>query len=447
MRGPNLTDDERHRIVCILFEKSRDYKHAKGTFKLLATQFQVDRRTIFEIWRKAKEQRQNGQPLAVNSKMVGKKGRQKMAVLIEQIKATSMGNRSTMLKLSKSIGVAKITIQTWIKEGEIVPHTSAIKPQLTADNKYLRLNFAISKLYFDRLLNALKFKTMDNIVHVDEKWFDMTQKSSRVYLTKGETHPYRSCKSKRFITKVMFMAIVSRPIYDENKALIFDGKIGLFPFNFQQPAQRRSRNREAGTLETKPVASINREVTKAMFMDKVLPAIKSKWPACASKTITIQQDNARPHIKSTDHEFVQAATSDGFNITLRNQPANSPDLNVLDLGFSRSIQSLQSTKPAATIDELVKNVTDAWEEEEHECLDDVWLSLQACMIGIMKRKGHNDYPLPHLKKQAQRRQGTQPRDLTVDDELVRECIQGLMLEGKETNLEQLISDMGIVLPN
>ncbi|XP_074282732.1 uncharacterized protein LOC141607274 [Silene latifolia] len=274
---------------------------------------------------------------------------------------------------------------------------------------------------------------MDNIVHVDEKWFDMTQKSSRVYLTKGETHPYRSCKSKRYITKVMFMAVVSRPIYDENKALIFDGKIGLFPFTFQQPAQRRSRNREAGTLETKPVASINREVTKAMFIDKVLPAIKSKWLTCASKTITIQQDNARPHMKSTDHEFVQAATSDGFNITLRNQPANSPDLNVLDL--------------AATIDELVKNVTEAWEEEEHECLDNVWLSLQACVIEIMKRKGHNDYPLPHLKKQAQRREGTLPRDLTVDDELVRECIQGLMLEGKETNLEQLISDMGIVLPN
>ncbi|GJZ21937.1 hypothetical protein Tco_0558976 [Tanacetum coccineum] len=52
-------------------------------------------------------------------------------------------------------------------------------------------------------------------------------------------------------------------------------------------------------------------------------------------------NNAKPHIAVNDSEFVEAASRDGFDIQLRFQPANSPDLNVLDLGFFRAIQSLQ----------------------------------------------------------------------------------------------------------
>ena len=51
------------------------------------------------------------------------------------------------------------------------------------------------------------------------------------------------------------------------------------------------------------------------------------------KKIFIQQDNTRVHIRYDDQEFRQIATADGFDIHLMCQPANSPDLNVLDLGF------------------------------------------------------------------------------------------------------------------
>ncbi|XP_074302960.1 uncharacterized protein LOC141637300 [Silene latifolia] len=199
------------------------------------------------------------------------------------------------------------------------------------------------------------------------------------YIGSNEAALYRSCKSKRYITKVMFLAYVSRPIYKDNGEGLFDGKLGIWPFTYEEPAKRRSKNIVAGTIVTKPIESITKKVTKEALINLVIPAIKQKWPASASKEISIQQDNVKPHINEKDKDFPEAAISDGFNIKLTQQQANSPDLNILDLGFFRSIQSLQDEYPANTVEELVKNVIEAYEAETAGTLDNVWLSLQACM--------------------------------------------------------------------
>ena len=54
-------------------------------------------------------------------------------------------------------------------------------------------------------------------------------------------------------------------------------KISVFPFVVQGPAKRNSVNRVVGTLETKPLTSIRREVMRSYLIEKVLPAIKAKW--------------------------------------------------------------------------------------------------------------------------------------------------------------------------
>ncbi|CAH9137919.1 unnamed protein product [Cuscuta epithymum] len=110
-------------------------------------------------------------------------------------------------------------------------------------------------------------------------------------------------------------------------------KIGIFPFTYEQRAKRASKNRPAGTLETKPTLSITRNVINEMMLHKVLPAIKVTWPDVENRNIIIQQDNARPHIDVNDAEFVESATADCWKIKLTFQPPNSPDLNVLDIGL------------------------------------------------------------------------------------------------------------------
>ena len=111
------------------------------------------------------------------------------------------------------------------------------------------------------------------------------------------------------------------------------GKIDIFPFTDQVLAQRRSKNKNKGKPETKPIQSITKTHIRSMLIDNILPTIREKWPEGVSKTIYIQQDNAKPHILDNDPIFREAANQNGFNIHLVQQLPNSPDMKVLNLGF------------------------------------------------------------------------------------------------------------------
>jgi len=54
--------------------------------------------------------------------------------------------------------------------------------------------------------------------------------------------------------------------------------------------------------------------------------------------------------------FCEVAKQEGFDIHLICQPPNSPDFNILDLGFFRAIQVIQYKKDAKTIKDLVSTV-------------------------------------------------------------------------------------------
>ncbi|XP_021756158.1 uncharacterized protein LOC110721328 [Chenopodium quinoa] len=182
---------------------------------------------------------------------------------------------------------------------------------------------------------------MSNVIHIDEKWFYINPETRRFYLLPKEEDPYRCQQSRRFKIKAMFMGMIEKPLYDAQGHLIHDGKYGIFSFVFQQTAKKKSKNREAGTIETKTNQNINREAIREMLVNNVKPAIVSKWPANMPKDVVIQWDNSRPHQVPQDEEFIAAITQGGFNIRIVLQPAQSPDLNVLDLGLFRVIQSLQ----------------------------------------------------------------------------------------------------------
>ncbi len=46
-------------------------------------------------------------------------------------------------------------------------------------------------------------------------------------------------------------------------------------------------------------------------------------------------------INGNDHDIVAACREGGWSIEVVCQPPNSPDLNILDLGFFRAVQTLQ----------------------------------------------------------------------------------------------------------
>ena len=111
------------------------------------------------------------------------------------------------------------------------------------------------------------------------------------------------------------------------------------------------------------MTSVNKETIRTFLVDKVLPAVKEKWPTKErGRPIFIQQDNAKTHIAVDDPDFCHVAQEDGWDIRLMCQPPNSPDLNVLDLGFFAALQALFEKSSPSNIPEIEANVIKAYLE-------------------------------------------------------------------------------------
>ncbi|XP_074318567.1 uncharacterized protein LOC141655382 [Silene latifolia] len=310
-----MSEETRTEVAIYLLQKSNDGQLDRGAIKEAANRFNVSVRTISNIWRLAKKPRLVGEKLDVKSGRIGNKNRKRILPNIEHIKSLDKSLRDTMIRVSENCGVSVGTVHSWVKEGLLKRHSSPLHPKLSELHKDQRLLYSLKSLVVKQVLEEfldlnnvpvteIMFNEMSNVIHMDEKWFYITEDNETVYVVEGEELPHRSCQSKRFITKVMFMCAVSRPIYGEDGECIFDGKIGMFPFTNQVPAARSSRNRPRGTLETKPIESITKQVVKDCLIHQVIPTIKSVWPEGLSKHIYIQQDNARPHIKNDDPDFM-----------------------------------------------------------------------------------------------------------------------------------------------
>ena len=113
------------------------------------------------------------------------------------------------------------------------------------------------------------FKGMYNVIHIDEKWFYRTKGTQNYYLAPDEEEPYRSTQSKEFIEKVMFLAAVARPRYDDHGVMTFDGKIGIWPFTYQDFAKRRSPYRERGEEVIKVLPSVTKDVSRDYMVNKL----------------------------------------------------------------------------------------------------------------------------------------------------------------------------------
>ncbi|CAM9818409.1 unnamed protein product, partial [Discosporangium mesarthrocarpum] len=86
--------------------------------------------------------------------------------------------------------------------------------------------------------------------------------------------------------------------------------------------------------------------------DKVVPAMKARMPGASTSTIWVQQGGAKPHTRYGVLTAIEAAA--GENFILETQPPNSPDLHILDLGFSHSIQLLKDGFLVTNVRELVE---------------------------------------------------------------------------------------------
>ena len=399
----------------MLLSSSHEGKLQQGITAKVCSTYGVHKSIVKRIWSQAKNFGDSGH------KRAGRCGRKRVYTdIIERVREIPILQRQTLRSLSSSLKISKTTLIKMKKAGNIRRCSSALKPHLKEENKLSRLRFCLSMLEESSIPHDPRFKSMHNVVHIDEKWFYLKKKCLNCYLLADEDEPYRTCKNKNFIVKVMFLVAVARPRYDEEGKETFSGKIGVFPLVYEHEARRSSSNRVAGTLEKKPITSITKVVCKKWLIDQVLPAIKEKWPIeDLGKTIYIQQDNARSHVPVDDEDFIQASNESGFDIRLTFQPPNSPDLNVLDLGFFRAIQSLQQKEVTNSVDSLINAVERSFEAFSIRNSEKIFLTFQANMIEVMKSKGSNNHKLPHLGKDMEYKDRL-PTQLSCDYSLVQE---------------------------
>ena len=261
----------------------------------------------------------------------------------EGVKDVLLWKRHTQGKLATFTGVSKTTVHHWIVASTIHVHCNSLKPVLTEENKVARLLMA---LHFRDPLDPTKYCDMLDWIHLDEKWFFLTWEKERSLLLPEEKNPKHCIKHKSLITKVMFLCAIACPRFNLSANSWWDGKLGIWPISDWEPAKHKSKNRPKGTLVWKN-KEVNKEVCRELLISKLLPAIMEKWPWTnrLSRKIFIEQEGAKRRICEDDNEFNNALEEQDINAELDTQAANSPDVNLLDLGVFWAIQSFNNSVP------------------------------------------------------------------------------------------------------
>ncbi|KAH9095366.1 hypothetical protein LEN26_017857 [Aphanomyces euteiches] len=178
--------------------------------------------------------------------------------------------------------------------------------------------------------------------------------------------------------------------------------------------------------------NVTKNVYRDMLIKNVLPRIMDVLPPSTNrKRIILQHDNAPAHVPWNDVEIMAVfneLTSIGSDFSIAPQPPNSPDTNVLDLGFFASIQSLQYKHVPRSVDELVSCVMLEFDKYSMAKLSKIWQSLQLVLLEIVKAKGGNDFKLPHASKDRNARCGKMLDNAVCDKDAYQEAIEHLNSE-------------------
>ena len=175
MRPCEYSTEQRNQVVQFILGRCINGKPAHRTFMEVAAKLSISRYTCSRYWDAAKKQKESGKAIQLVS---GKKLENIHTIHLDLtlLQSLDISKRSTIRTLAVGLKYSKSTVGRWVKSGMIRSHTSAIRPNLTAPNKMLRLRFSLEALEVDRFIQKIKFRNMYNTIHIDEKWF---------YITKG----------------------------------------------------------------------------------------------------------------------------------------------------------------------------------------------------------------------------------------------------------------------
>lgn len=407
-----------------------------GSFKAVGETHKIHPRTVANLWYSTLKQIPGYQPntpldpvsllanvpeTAFTTKFEnsGRNPKHDRDMLLQEIKNIDPTARRTIRSLAGAVGIPVMTIWRMKQSKKLKVHTMALKPKLNDDHRLNRLFHCIAKIDKNTINSVaeMTFKSMYNEIHIDEKWFFLVRDGLRCIVTQDEPPPKAiSVSHKSHITKVMFLSALARPRFNHTTRQEFDGLIGIYPVGEIDMYVRASHGHQPGDLKWCNV-NMDRDLYRDMLFNFVLPDVKKKMPI--DNNIILQQDGAKAHLPDDDPLFAAKVTElfgDPTAVKLYTQPAQSPDLNVNDLGFFNSLQSrYYQTAPKDAL-ELIEMVEETYKNYPAKKLNRIWLTLQSVMNQVINQRGDNDYTIPHMKKKVLERQNQLPLSLDVTAE-------------------------------
>ncbi|CAN0047978.1 unnamed protein product, partial [Sphacelaria rigidula] len=306
----------------------------------------------------------------------------------------------------KEIGMddGSSTVQRWFDAEGAQKVARRMKPSLSDVQKRRRIDFICDQV--DETAGI--FYDMGNAIHLDESWFFLLRNKEKVPIFPGERIPGSPrVQHKSHLSKIMVIVANVRPDPSHN----FDGKIGIWRIFVLKTAERSSKRGEEYEFE----CTIDAEWYKTWYIDELLPAIKLKMPWLRSKRVIVQRDGASPHTGKNNPEILNSAgMGRGWMVELVTQPAQSPDLNVNDLGFFASLKSRVWGMNASSIDELVETIFKQYDEYDGDTLERVWQSLFKVYNQTLREMGDNDSSVEHSGVRVRQRAGTLERVVKYD---------------------------------
>lgn len=241
-----------------------------------------------------------------------------------------------------------------------------------------------SRLKFCR---KYRYNQWDTWVDIDEKWFEVSHTGKERYHL-DSPRKRAACQSKGNIKKLMILSAVAKPRPEYQ----FSGLIGIWRITEDYTAQRSSINHERGEVYQRD-CTITANSYYNIMTECVIPAIHERM--IFAQNIFIQQDNAKPHVgKNNVKKINDFGDLNVPNTVLLNQPAQSPELNINDLGFFHSLSKRAQKEGYETLDQLWLSVQNAYWTTASNTLLNLWMLKSEVIKEIITAKG-GSIDLPH----------------------------------------------------
>ncbi|XRB17640.1 hypothetical protein RI054_16g74850 [Pseudoscourfieldia marina] len=169
----------------------------------------------------------------------------------------------------------------------------------------------------------------------------------------------------------------------------------------------RTRVRAKGDVYQQDCTMDSQQYQK-MFLELVIPAVREKMPW--ARRVVIQHDGASPHTGKGTEDVCRAggertsmswepssSRGDRLKVDLVRQPANSPDFNVLDLCFNRSLAVIVGKYHARSKAQIAAAVEAAWSDYDCTKIERAFEYKTLVCKAVVRAKGWNNYTLPHRR--------------------------------------------------